>query len=201
MKMNKRRFSLYIGCAVALCFCISCKNGPEHNNEKSVDFDLDSISLSWEQMTIALIEKVHPSDSSIEYFVGPDRPLYKEGEYIRKEIISNRENLMRAVLPVLLGMTDSILVDETYGVEYLEIDVYGHGKEYMYQIDPRTHLPYECKIKPVDLSEGMRWVLNGFYHCYQQGYIYDISCITLITRTNGRPKLEILALVVNGVSH
>lgn len=196
-----KSFFVFFGCAVVICLGISCKNESEHNKEKSVDFDLDTISLSWEQMTIALIEKVHPSDSSIEYYVGPDLPLYKEGEYIKEELLKNRENLIRAVLPVLLGMTDSILVDETYGVEYLEIDVYGHGKEYMYQIDPRTHLPYECKIKPVDLSEGMRWVLNGFYHCYQQGYIDDISCITLITRTNGRPKLEILALVVNGVSH
>ena len=182
-----------------MCLCISCKNGYEHNNEKSVYYDLDSIFSSWGQSTIMLIEKVHPSDSSIKYYVAPDLPLYTESEYIRKEIISNRENLMRAVLPMLLGMTDSILVVETYGLERPEIDIYGHGKEYMYRIDTKTHRPYVCKIKPSDLSEEMRLVLNGFYRCYRQGHIDDVSCITLITQPNGLPKLEILALTVNEV--
>lgn len=82
-----KSFFVFFGCAVVICLGISCKNESEHNKEKSVDFDLDSISLSWEQMTIALIEKVHPSDSSIEYYVGPDLPLYRKVNILRKNYL------------------------------------------------------------------------------------------------------------------
>ena len=196
-----KSFFVFFGCAVVICLGISCKNESEHNKEKSVDFDLDTISLSWEQMTIALIEKVHPSDSSIEYYVGPDLPLYKEGEYIKEELLKNRENLIRAVLPMLSCITDSMLVVETYGMIYQRIDIYGGGKVYMYQLDTRNHLPCHVTINPINVSEEIRLVEKGFYRCYEQGPINDVTCITLITLPREAPKLEILALTINDILH
>ena len=157
--------------------------------------------FAWEQTTNMLIEKVHPSDTSIKYYVGPDMPLYKEGEYVREELIKNRENLMRAVLPVLSCITDSMLVVETYGMEHQRIDIYGGDKVYMYQLDTRNHQPYHVTIHPINVSEEIRMVEKGFYRCYEQGPIYDVTCITLITLPREAPKLEILALTINDVLH
>ncbi len=182
-----------------MCLFVSCKTGHEYNNEKGETYDLDSIFYSWDQKTISLIEKVHPINSSMEYYRGLDLPIYKEDEYIREEVIKNRQSLMRAVLPILLGMTDSILVEELYDVSRQRIDIYGNGKVYKYQFDTKTHLPSRLTIKPINVSEEIRWVEKGFYWCYEQGFIHDVSCITLITQPDGLPQIEILALTVNAI--
>lgn len=193
-----KRFFVFFGCAVVICLGISCKNENKYCNE---NYDLDSFFSAWERTTIMLFEKVHPSDTSIKYYVGPDKPLYKEGEYIREELIKNRENLMRAVLPMLSCITDSMLVVETYGMEHQRIDIYGGGKVYMYQLDTRNHLPCHVTINPINVSEEIRLVEKGFYRCYEQGPINDVTCITLITLPREAPKLEILALTINDVLH
>ena len=193
-----KRFFIYLGCAVVMCLVISCKNGSGYSSE---NYDLDSIFSSWERLTITLIEKVHPSDSSTKYYVGPNLPLYEEGEYIREELLKNRENLMRAVFPILSDVSDTMLVVEFYDMTDWRIYIYGGGKVYIYQFDSRNHLPCHVTINQTNISEEIGCVKKGFYRCYVQGPINDVSCTTLITKLGGTPKLEILALTINEVLH
>ncbi|MBQ6725358.1 MAG: hypothetical protein IJQ89_02165 [Bacteroidales bacterium] len=185
------------------CFLIaSCgiKNGNDEAEDKIIKMDVDSVFSEWESGTYKIISEIYVLDSSrifppTEYHQQP----YTETEFIKEAIINTRESVMRPLLPVLLNTTDSVLVAESYYVEYDEISIYGAGTEYIYRIDKASRLPKLVEARKNNLTEVVGQVVEGYYYCPVQGLITDFTCYTLVTKHKGNLCFQILALTMNDI--
>lgn len=186
-------------CSFSVFACISC--GTE-DGRSNVNYNLDSIFSCWEHETNTIIEHLRDSDSDFAYYVGPNNPLYNEKDYIHFELMRDRESILRSALPVLMSHTDSILVREFYYMAEHHIYIYSTGKVYIYDINLRNHLPNKVSVFfDTDVSQETSRVIRGFYYSYSKDQINDLACSTLITKQGDVPKIEVLALVINGVAN
>lgn len=186
-------------CSFSFFAGVSCGKAEKPYNE---NYNLDSFFLCWEQETNTIIEHLRDPDSDFAYYVGPNTPLYNEKDYIHFELMRERENIMRSALPVLMSHTDSILVREFYFMAEHHIYIYTVGKVYIYDINLRNNLPNKVSVFfDTDVSQETSRIIRGFYYNYSEDQINDLACSTLITKRRGVPKMEVLALVINGVAN
>lgn len=186
-------------CSFSFFACISCGKVEKSYNEY---YNLDSIFSCWEHETNTIIEQLRDPDSNYTYYVGPNNPLFNEKDYIHFELMRDRESILRSALPVLMSHTDSILVREFYYMAEHHIYIYSTGKVYIYDINLRNHLPNKVSVFfDTDVSQETSRVIRGFYYSYSKDQINDLACSTLITKQGNVPKIEVLALVINGVAN
>ena len=197
--MKTAKILALIGCLlIASC---GIKNGKGETEGELISCkDFDTFFSEWESGTNEIISEIYVLDSSrifppTEYHQQP----YTETEFIKEAIINTRESVMRPLLPVLLNTTDSVLVAERYYAEYDEIAVCGAGTEYIYRIDKASRLPKLVEARKNNLTEAVGQVVEGYYYCPVQGPITDFTCYTLITKREGSPCFQILALTMNDV--
>lgn len=191
-----KKTSYYIGFTILAWICISCRNG-DITCDNNVN--LDSVFFEWEHKTDSIMAKIHTYDSSCVYLMYGDTQRHDEQYYMENEVIRERECLMKSALPILINTTDTVLIVEKYGLEANVIDVFSNGTKYSYRINPENHLPHYVSIVSTNLSDVISSVEKGFYVCYSQGMIYNLCCITLITKQDENPKIEVLALTINDI--
>lgn len=191
-----KKTAYYIGFTILAWICISCRNG---NVTCDNNMYLDSVFFEWEHETNSIIARIHTYDSSCVYLMYGDTQPHDEQYYFVNVIIRERECLMKSVLPILNNTTDTALIVEKYSFRANIVDVFCNETKYSYRINPENHLPYFVSIVSANLSEVISSVEKGFYVCYSQGMIYDLCCITLITKQDENPKMEIMALTINEI--
>lgn len=190
-----KKTSFYIGFAILTWIFISCRNGCITCDNNA---NLDSVFFEWKHETDSIMARIHTYDSSCVYLMYGDTQRHDE-QYYMENVIKERERLMRSVLPILINTTDTSLVIEKYSVEANIIDIFCDGTKYSYRFNSEKHLPYCVSIVPTNLSDVISSVEKGFYVCYSQGMIYNLCCITLITKQDESPKTEVLALTINDI--
>ena len=197
--MKTAKILALIGCLlIASC---GIKNGKGETEGELISCkDFDTFFSEWESGTNEIISVIHTPDSTCLYPPEEFHPKpYSETEFIKETLINTREAVMRPLLPVLLNTTDSVLVAERYYAEYDEIAVCGAGTEYIYRIDKASRLPKLVEARKNNLTEAVGQVVEGYYYCPVQGPITDFTCYTLITKREGSPCFQLLALTMNDV--